>query len=441
MLAALSTRMRIAGVRKLNPSSSERAVAPERTLRHATRIAASIGVTRLADITGLDRIGIPVHSAILPRSPDRVSIYNGKGLTAADSRASALMEAIERQTAIHAKLPIVEGSYRKLRDGKIAVTNPESFNHKLVDDYSEDRPYWWIQGYDFLADESILAPAGLAGLGPQYVESCSPYEVNSSNGLASGNSFAEAMCHALCELLERDAWTLADLESHWIPFARAQTVFGAQAAAFGLDDPTAYPRINLRDAGEPLLPLIQKFENAGLCPVVRDITSDFGIPCVMASVADDCVPGFPQSHGGMGAHPNARIAVIRALTELAQSRAADIQGVREDLLPAGIAVHPAERKMQRVQKIQPNRWMLQQSGIERPIGEMPSAENEDILEDIRLVLSRLERHGIERVVVVDLSEPDGIFSVVRVLVPGLEFWALDQGKLGHRATKFWQQHV
>jgi ribosomal protein S12 methylthiotransferase accessory factor len=351
------------------------------------------------------------------------------------------MEAIERQTSIYADIPSIEGSYRKLRLGKIAVTDPESFNHKLLDGYGDDRCYRWIEGYDFIAEERVLAPAGLVGFGPRYVED-SPYEINSSNGLASGNCFEEAMCHALCELLERDAWTLADLKSRWIPFALAQAVFGADAAAaFGCDDPNAYPRIDLQDAGEPILSLIRKFETAGLSPVVRDITSDFGIPCVMASAADDCVPGFPQAHGGMGTHPIARIAVTRALTELAQSRAGDIQSVREDLQPAGITVHPADRKMQRIQKIQPQRWMLQQAGVERRLRDMPSFENDDIADDIRLILSRLARNGIERVIVVDLSEPGAIFSVVRVLVPGLEFWALDQGKLGHRATKFWREHV
>ncbi len=167
---------------------------------------------------------------------------------------------------------------------------------------------------------------------------------------------------ALCELLERDAWTLAELRSQWIPFARWQATFGAEVAALGWDDPSAYPRIDLRDAGEPFTELLQKFRQAGLSPVVRDLTSDFGIPCAMASVADDSVPGFPQAHGGFGAHPNARIAVVRALTEVAQSRAVDIQGVREDLKPAGMEVHAADRQTQRVQKIQPQRWMLQQIG-------------------------------------------------------------------------------
>jgi hypothetical protein len=77
------------------------------------------------------------------------------------------------------------------------------------------------------------------------------------------------------------------------------------------------------------------------------------------------------------------------LTELAQSRAVDIQGVREDIAPAATPVHPAIRRTQRIQKIHPERCMLQQAGIEHPFYEMASVENEDIVDEIRLMLSSL----------------------------------------------------
>ncbi len=291
-------------------------------------------------------------------------------MTSKDSRASALMEAIERQTALYAEVSIVEASYRQLRAGEIAAIDPQSFNHKLCDDYCENRPYWWTEGYDLIRKEAVLVPAGLACYGPKHSGDESPYEINSSNGLASGNCFEEAVCHALCELIERDAWTLAELRSQWIPWARREALFGPDVAACGSDDADVHPRIDLRNAGEPLGGLVQKFERAGLEPVIRDITSDLGIPCVIAAASDDSVPGFPQAHGGTGAHPNAHIAAVRALTELAQSRAVDIQGVREDIAPADIVVHPAGRKTQRIQKIQPDRWVLQKSGIERPFSEI-----------------------------------------------------------------------
>lgn len=432
--------MRIQSAGKYAPAGSERTVSAEETLTQASRAAGSFGVTRLADITGLDRLGIPVYSAIVPKSDDTISVYNGKGTRPVDAKAGALMEALERQTALHAVLTTVEGSLHQLRRGRLAVADPQSFNQELRASYDEDRSYLWTEVFDLIASEPVLVPAGLVGYGPKYRKAGSPFPSNSSNGLASGNCFEEAVCHALCELVERDAYTLAELRSEWIPRARREAEFGEQAGAEGWDDPNAYPRIDLTAAGEPFPDLLASFGRAGLHPVVRDTTSDLGVCCVIASVADDSVPGFPQAHGGMGAHPNARIAVIRALTELAQSRAVDIQGVREDIIPAGAAARASSRHTQRVRKIEPRRWVLQQSGCLRPFREMPSFESDDIAEDIRLILSRLAGKGMERVLVADMSDPGG-FSVVRVMAPGLEFWGLDRGKIGPRALHFWHQHA
>lgn len=425
---------------KVAPGLSERMTPPLETLARAVRIAAAKGVTRVADITGLDRLAIPVFSAVVPKSDDTITVYNGKGVWPVDARVGALMESIERQTALSADAEIVEGSYARLRHCPAPAVDPRLFNHKLRDGYSDARPYQWMGGYDLLRREAVLVPAILAGFGRRFCGGGSPYEAYSSNGLASGNCLEEAVCHGLCELIERDAWTLAELRSRWLPRARREALFGADDGAAGLDDYDAYPRIDLSDAGWPIAELIEKFHRACLRPVVRDITSDFGVSCVIATAVDDCVPGFPQVHSGLGAHPTARIAVVRALTELAQSRAVDIQGVREDILPPEAMAPDHERHTQRIRTVEQDRWMLRGEGIERRFADVPSVENEDIAEDIGLILRGLEREGIDRVIVVDLSEPGG-FSVVRVLVPGLEFWVLDRGKLGPRALRFWKRYA
>ena len=85
--------------------------------------------------------------------------------------------------------------------------------------------------------------------------------------------------------------------------------------------------------------------------------------------------------------------------------------------------------------------MLMQEGRQRPFRDMASMVNDDIADDIRLILSRLVECGIHHVIVVDLSEAGSPFTVLRVLVPGLEFWSLGAGKLGSRAVAFWRQHV
>jgi YcaO-like protein with predicted kinase domain len=429
--------LRINGAPKIAPGFSERTVSAEETLARATPIATAKGVTRLADITGLDRIGIPVFTAVVPKSDDTLTVYNGKGHSSIDARVGALMESIERQTALNTDVEIVAASYAHLCRSRPPAIDPHLFNHKLRDDYDGNGPTWWMHGYDLMAEETVLVPAALSGFGPRFANTCSPFVSYSSDGLASGNCLEEAVCHALCELLERDAWTLAELRSHWIPVARREA---AGLATTECDDYDAYPRIDLSDAGGLIGGLMARFERAGLQPAVRDITSDFGIACVIASAVDYWVPGYPQAHSGLGAHPNARIAVVRALTELAQSRAVDIQGVREDILAADAPPKEHVRHTQRLKEVDHSCWMLQQEGFRRRFDDMRSVVHDDIADDLRWILSGLVEHGIQRVIVVDLSEPGG-FAVVRVLVPGLEFWVTDHGKIGPRALQFWKRYA
>jgi ribosomal protein S12 methylthiotransferase accessory factor len=424
----------------LAPGLSERTVPSEVTLARVSSIAEEKGVTRLADITGLDRIGIPVFTAVVPKSDDTITVYNGKGASTIDARAGALMEAIERQTALYADVELVTGSYNDLRTRAIPVTDPCLFNQKLNADYDTGKPYTWLYGYDLIGKETVLVPAILGGFGPRFAGGLSPYPTYSSNGLASGNCLEEAICHGLCELVERDAWSLAELRSQWIRWAEREASLGLDAAAAGVDDCDAYPLIDLSAAVWPIADLMEKFALAGLRPVVRDISSEFDVCCVIASVVDDCLPGFPQVHSGLGAHPNARIAVVRALTELAQSRAVDIQGMREDLLPSKAAPQTHDRHTRRVSTIEHNRWMLRDEGRRRRFADVRSVEHDDIADDIRMILSSLSREGIERAIVVDLTEPGGV-SVVRVIVPGLECWVMDHGKLGKRALEFWKRYA
>jgi ribosomal protein S12 methylthiotransferase accessory factor len=201
-----------------------------------------------------------------------------------------------------------------------------------------------------------------------------------------------------------------------------------------------HPCIDFTGIGEPVEGLLRKFRTAGLHPIVRDISSDLGIPVVVASVAADEVPGFPQAHLGVGAHPDLRVAAARALTEVAQSRACDIQGVREDLAPPhgdggakGVVVHT-----RRVRHVDRRRWLHRPSSFRRPWQAIEQHQNDDILSDIELVLARLRRAGIQQAVVVDFSPPDSGIAVVRNLIPGLEAWIADRGRIGLRAAAEWR---
>jgi YcaO-like protein with predicted kinase domain len=68
----------------------------------------------------------------------------------------------------------------------------------------------------------------------------------------------------------------------------------------------------------------------------------------------------------------------------------------------------------------------------RNFSELSSFDSNDFLDDINLVTERLRAAGLDRIIAVDLTrEPIGV-PVVRVIVPGLEVYAMDQERAGRR---------
>lgn len=73
-----------------------------------------MGITRLANVTGLDVIGIPVVMACRPLSRS-LAVAQGKGLDLASAKASALMESVKGYHSQHIDLPLRLASLDELR--------------------------------------------------------------------------------------------------------------------------------------------------------------------------------------------------------------------------------------------------------------------------------------------------------------------------------------
>ena len=73
---------------------THRCRAPDQTLAAVTPLLAQYGITRLADVTGLDTLRVPVVMAVRPLALT-LTVAQGKGVTLEAARASAAMEAIE----------------------------------------------------------------------------------------------------------------------------------------------------------------------------------------------------------------------------------------------------------------------------------------------------------------------------------------------------------
>ena len=82
----------------------------------------------------------------------------------------------------------------------------------------------------------------------------------------------------------------------------------------------------------PIRFLVKKFTEAGIFLLIKDITpKDIGIPTFVASSIESITSDYGIYAKGYGTHLDARIALVRAITELSQTRAVNIQGLRDDL--------------------------------------------------------------------------------------------------------------
>ena len=265
--------MHISSCKKTYNHETQRAVPLAETLARIEPKVPAAGITRVADITDLDRIGIPVFSCIRPTADDgAITVYNGKGATVEESRISAIMEGIERYSSEIHDRNIRLDTFEML-DGREPAVNPKDFI--LPADTETGHVLPWVEGWDIANNEPVLVPA-------QAVFHPLPRNFRqifrtSTNGLASGNTLEEAIFHALSEVIERDAWSLVEATRDTGP------------AVTGVSDPV-------------LAEMQEKFAEAQVEVTLRDITSDIGIP-TMAAVADDVLLKDPTLLTiGIGTH-------------------------------------------------------------------------------------------------------------------------------------------
>lgn len=399
---------------KVTADGSHRSVLPDVTLARVAPLMPHIGVTRVADLTGLDQLGIPVYAAIRPGDTGyNIYVHNGKGPTKLQAKIGAMMEALEifcsEQYAGESRI----ASYAALSQ-EARTLSPKSLVLPLRDEVApltdlETLPTEWLCGTDLFSGEPTWVPADAVLARPRPPE-IRPLFFGSTNGLASGNTHEEAICHALAELIERDAFSLAEIRIHLRARLAAlhQQLFpgGAPVAREHVPD------LDLASvADESIAALVERFRRAQVPLVVKVITSDLSVPTFLAVTTRDYGDHLAL-HTGQGTHPNARVALTRALTEAAQSRAAHIQGSREDYVQQRHASVSA--------------WLLETAPDTVPFESLPSWDHADVLDDLTFMLGRLRQAGIEQAVAVDLTLPALTIPVVRVVVPALETLAVSE---------------
>lgn len=360
------------------------------------------GITRVADITDLDRIGIPVFSAIRPAAQSgAISVYNGKGLTKEEAKVSAIMEGIERYCAEVRGFNIVRKGVEEFIENNNAINPLDLILTPASAFHLTKQPLAWTKGIELNGMEDIWVPAS-AVFHPYISKNDLALFRTSTNGLASGNNLEEAVLHGLCEVIERDAWSLAE--------GRRKINGDIEIPSSGM----------VKD-------LVERFTSKGIEVHLKNLTSDIGIYTI-AAATDDVVMQDPALLTlGIGTHLNPEVAAMKALLEVAQSRLTQIHGAREDTVQAEHSRKLGYERMKRINKM----W-LTESGPSVTIGDMPALDTDDIFDDLQIVRSKLNSRGLSKTVVVDLTRKELGVPVVRVIVPGLEVFAIDEDRVGHR---------
>ena len=378
-------------------AGTHRCVSPDETWEFIRPRLRRAGITRVADLTGLDRVGVTTATAVRPNARS-LSNSAGKGFTRIAAVVSAAMEALELHHAEFPQLDYTVDTYDEL-SAAAPVYEFERMAFSRSSLFKRDRPEAWVRGWDLLQNRETYLPWVSATMtqrpNPQpSMEASMPM---TSNGLASGNHLLEATCAALYEVIERDA-VACQMNAEVIAKYRA-------------------PLVPLESLGFPFVDeLLARFRAAGLRVVVRDCTTDTEVPVYTAYLFDERTRGF-GAFAGWGAHLDPEIAMIRAITEAAQARVIYISGSRDDLFRLDERqARYEDNPVQVAKKTAP--------GL-RDAPRRTSEAGSSFEADLTRLLDKLRHVGIRQVLVVDLTVDAFQIPVVRVVVPGLE------GYIGH----------
>lgn len=254
------------------------------------------GISRVADITGLDHIGLPVAQAVRPMARSN-AVTQGKAATPEGAAVGAVLECLEMAAG------------EDLSRVPPAPPDPDPLWRELAPGAD-----WPVSGTPFVAAWEITQarPGAVPRdiLSTDFTRGAKAEQapiLRQSIGLGAGATLAAALVHGLLECIEADARLLSEVPGH------------AVLLRLPPDDPQFGP-------------LLRRLADAGLRVRITDITARPG-PCVVhASIME--APGastLPLPASGYAARPSPAAAVAAALSEAVQARLAVISGAREDI--------------------------------------------------------------------------------------------------------------
>ncbi|MFE2968301.1 YcaO-like family protein [Streptomyces sp. NPDC059340] len=334
------------------------------------------GITRVADLTGLDHLGLPVWTAIRPNG-HTLAASQGKGATDRLAAISAVMEAIELW---HAEQPLAVDQHGTARD--IGLPYPLlSLPVRVPHADLEHLPLEWTSGTGLTTGRPTLIPTSLVSRAPRTMWTPDAMRATST-GLACGNTRDEALLHAMYEVIERDVLFTDETRDG----ALRRVVDPAT-----VDDP--YART-----------LIDRLRDRRVLLELAAVDSQYGIPVCLAYLWSE---DYPVHFAGSGCHADPAVALARAITEAAQSRLTCIAGTRDDLASRDEAFDTSPPSPQPAKALNPWRHVAPGPGTESSFA--------DQAQDIATRIQAVTGH---EPIDVTLSGADEPIAAVKVIAPG-----------------------
>ena len=391
-------------------------------------------------LTDLDTVGVPVWSTWWSDPVNRSEGTGGIGYgpTPERARVGALGECIEHVCAATALVgaPSEVGSFAEMlqRHGAGGAVDPRLLGMPAGVAFDDNTPLRWLPMLRLSNGEQVLVPAEfVASAGSELPHEAPPggwLTTPVSNGLGAGSSLAQAISHAVLEIVQRDG--------NGLQFRAMDS--GRILDLSGVRDPETIATLALLEA-------------AGVEVLAKIASTDFGmanIDVVGAAPGDDILSATAC---GEAVHPDREVALRKAVLEFANARAR--KQLMHGPLPAVMRVAPA-RYQDVVDAMDPAaeeprvleamlEWLAMPSSTWRPLVEstvlrrvetvtftdLPTrtpSSNEDLLAD---VVSRLGREGFE-VLYRDLSPDAPGVHAVKVVVPGMEVETVAYHRIGER---------
>ena len=165
---------------------------------------------------------------------------------------------------------------------------------------------------------------------------------------------------------------------------------------------------------------------------LKDLTCDTGVTTIGAA-ADDVRTKDPEMLTiGVGTHLNPEIAAIRAITEVAQSRATHKDGKKINAQLQRVTRDMGYERIKAANRV----WYAHTDESVR-LSDLRNEATNDVLDDIEVVLGKLMEAGFEYVIAVDLTRPELNVPAVRMVIPGMEVWTMDGDREGPRLRGMW----